>query len=431
MTYWSRTVRGAVLVSLLIGWRAGGGEDFVTREEFQRFVAEFQKLKGQNEQLQARNAQLEITVADLQAQARTTAIESRTARYLTAAPSGENRNGLEAVRAGTTKFLITGYADSGYTDRKREHSTFTAGFHPVFLWKLSDRLSFESDLDTAWLQYHIHDLVTLEAGRFLTPLGTFERRQRESWINKLPDRPLAFDEAVGLVPPTSVGVGLSGAFEAGPTKFNWNAYAANGPSLNTNSPERFGSLIFGEALDANQNKTLGGRLGFLPVPELELGASVMGGRVGRRRTPQAGVDALVAAADASFIKDFDAVKGTLDLRAEWVWSHVDDAVYRLGGLDVPFDNNERDGGYVRAAFRPTKLQQEWARNLELAFRYDRLNNPAPNALTPDEARPGRRDHNRSTVGLNYWLGPSSVLKFAYEWDSGGEPSLLLQFAVGF
>jgi hypothetical protein len=67
------------------------------------------------------------------------------------------------------------------------------------------------------------------------------------------------------------------------------------------------------------------------------------------------------------------------------------------------------------------------KNLEPVFRYDRLQ---------QKNAPGGFDENRYTVGLNYWLGSSAVLKAAYQFDerTRGEPeqnAILIQAAFGF
>jgi len=418
-----------LLFTLAAAWTCAG-EDFVTKDEFEKFRAEFEKYKAENEKLKVQHAQLTKAIENVQASIKRAPIDSRLSTYMSPQP-GITREELDAVRSGTTKFLISGWADAGYEDRKGANSTFTASFHPVFLWKINDQISFESDFEYVTLAYHFHDLLTLEAGRFITPLGSFVRNQRPSWINKLPDRPFVFDPADGLVPTISVGANLGGGFNAGPTKFNWNAYVANGPSLNTFSAGKFGALEFSRAIDNNRNKAFGGRLGFFPIPELELGGSFMSARVGSKRTLQSDTDALIYAADAAYNNVFDAIKGTIDLRAEWVWSNVDDARYEIGGDEIAFNNNRRNGGYVQAAYRPSKIQHKWVKNLEVAFRYDRIDQPAFHADAPDEARSQRVDRDRWSGGLNYWLGHSTVLKFAYEWDTRDQDALLFQFAIGF
>ena len=79
------------------------------------------------------------------------------------------------------------------------------------------------------------------------------------------------------------------------------------------------------------------------------------------------------------------------------------------------------------AYRPTKLENNILKNLEPVVRYDVIN---------QKKTPVGFDERRWTAGLNYWLGPSTVVKAAYEFDhqnAAGQSgdALLLQFAVGF
>jgi hypothetical protein len=413
---------------------AHAGEDFITRDEFNLFRAEFEKFRAENEKLKQQNAQLVKAMENVATslQHPHAPLASKLETYLAPAPPvAASKDDVDAVRSGTTKFLIGGWSDAGFEDRSGENSTFTASFHPVFLWRLSDRISFESDFGFATIDYHVDDHLTLEVGRFLTPVGNFMRTQRPSWINKFPDRPFALQETGGLVPELSLGAMAEGGFNAGPTKFNYAAFIANGPELNSGSAQNFGTLSFGGGADSNRNKALGGRIGFLPIPELELGASMEMARVGRHRSQQAGVDARLLAADLNYCKTFDAIKGTVDVRAEWVWSNVGDATYTVNGDDVLFNNNHRDGGYAQFSYRPTQINQKWVKNLEIALRYDRIDNPEMTPDTPEDALVQRTDRDRWTFGLNYWLGPSTLLKFAYEKDTRDDHALLFQFALGF
>src|SRR5207302_6134161 len=87
--------------------------------------------------------------------------------------------------------------------------------------------------------------------------------------------------------------------------------------------------------------------------------------------------------------------------------------------------SKQDGGYAELAYRPTKLDNDFLRNLEMIFRWDHLSRDPSGQGDPEEAR--------WTLGLNYWLSPSTVLKAAYEWDQpNGEPNrnaLLIQAAI--
>jgi hypothetical protein len=84
---------------------------------------------------------------------------------------------------------------------------------------------------------------------------------------------------------------------------------------------------------------------------------------------------------------------------------------------------KQDGGYAELAYRPTKVDIDFIRNLELICRWDHLSRDPSGLGDPEETR--------WTLGLS----PSTVVKAAYEWDQpNGEPNenaLLLQAAMGF
>ena len=143
------------------------------------------------------------------------------------------------------------------------------------------------------------------------------------------------------------------------------------------------------------------------------------------------MDATLFGADVSYTNDFDAIKGTIDVKGEWVWSRVDDAHYAIAGNDFFFSDNHRNGGYAQVAYRPTQLKHKWLRNFEIALRYDRLDNPNKAPVLPGTTFRQFVDHDRLTFGLDYWLAPSAVVKFAYEQDQGRDRAYLLQFALGF
>ena len=153
---------------------------------------------------------------------------------------------------------------------------------------------------------------------------------------------------------------------------------------------------------------------------------------GRCRRPGTSgrANTLLQSVDLSYVRDSVRLKGIVNLKAQWVWSHVDKFGYDPDGtLGGPFIfNNNRDGGYVQLAYRPSRVENTFIKNLEPVIRYDRLSQ-ARTATGTDESR--------YTVGLNYWLGPSSVFKLAYEFDRQSGPeaarhnAVLLQFVTGF
>src|SRR6267143_2020415 len=342
---------------------------------------------------------------------------------------------------GTTKFLITGDGETTFEAQNHNTSTFTAAFNPVFLWEINPRLLFEAEvsfelskdgtdvgLEYAQLSYLLNDYITLGAGEFLTPSNVWMERFHPSWINKLPDHPLAVHD--GILPEKSVGAQIRGAFPIGPTKLNLALYVSNGPKLITDDPGAAGMLRFENSVDNNDNKAVGGRIGFMPFSEFEVGYGFEVAKPGDQGTPFANVHSVLQSVDVNFTHDSDLLRGVIDLHAQYAWTRVGHAVYdpdgSLGFGPLSF-SNKRDGGYAQIAYRPMKVDFELARKFEFVFRWDHLNQ-APQA-------PGALDEERWTVGVDYWLGPSTALKAAYEWDQPhGQPNtnaLLLQAVTGF
>ena len=114
--------------------------------------------------------------------------------------------------------------------------------------------------------YVLNKNMTVRAGKFLLPFGTFMERLHPSWINRLPTKPLGFGHD-GIAPSSGIGVEFRGAFDLGKSKLNYSLYSTNGPRLKDGSdePEEAGMLQFSNFEDNNLNKSFGGRIGILPI----------------------------------------------------------------------------------------------------------------------------------------------------------------------
>jgi hypothetical protein len=426
----------AVLISL--GASPAWGQDtaqdagkYVTREEYEKLKKDLEALKASqdNQDKKKKDQDLQAQIDELEKELK--AVKEK----------------AEVGKPGETKFVITGYGFAGFTLRDREPSTFSAGMSPIFLWRPSERILFEAEvelglegrdttinLEYADINYVLADEVILRAGRFLTPFGVFSERMHPAWINKLPDMPLAFGEDGGISPFSVLGVEARGALPLGETKLTYSAYLANTLRLITDDPVDAGKLADDKFTDDAHRKIVGGRLGFYPLPELELGYSILYGRVGASGSPFSEVDALLQAVDLTCVEDVDWLKGVFTLFAQWGWSHVDRATYdptgTLGFGPVTF-NNRREGGYVEVAYRPSRLEVDVLKNCELILRYDHFHKPpeAPDAVV----------ETRWTLGLDYWVTSALVVKAAYEWDRKTDPTgsarganaFLAQVALGF
>jgi hypothetical protein len=347
----------------------------------------------------------------------------------------------EGQAVGTTNFHLAGFGVGMFEDRNGRVSSFSATFNPIFLWELSPKLLFEGrlelelsgsgtnlELEYAQLTYLLNDYITLGAGEFLTPSNVFVERFEALWINKLPDRPLAVYD--GILPERSIGLEVRGGFPIGPTRANYAFYVSNGPNLNAFDPARAGTLEFNNFTDNNDNKALGGRVGFLPTPGVEVGYGFEVANPGTQGSSFADISSFLQTVDLNITRSSDLLKGRVDLHAQYAWSKVDHAVYdsngTLGFGPLSFASKQ-DGGYAQVAYRPTQSELDFVRNLELIFRWDHLSR-APSGL-------GAPEEERWTLGLDYWLGPGTALKAAFEWDQPrGQPNtnaLLLQAVAGF
>ena len=345
---------------------------------------------------------------------------------------------VDELKLGTDKFLLTGFVSAGFTAPQRGNSQFNAEFTPIFLWKISDNLfaagsvgiEFEDNetkvnLEYGYLAWNATDWLTLRGGVLLHPLSTFQEQLHAPWINKLPDNPLFAVEEGGLAPEAGLGFEASGGFRTGVGKFTYAAFVTNGPSLIT-SGDRAGQLELRDFTDVNNNKAVGGRIGFLPIPEVEFAYGVMFNNVAPSDSGLGDVNLVTHDFGVSYIADKDWLYGKLDARAEFVISDFQKQIDLGSG---PF-NNDRSGGYVQVAYRPTRANS-FLKDLEGVVRYDFLNQPS--------AAPTPADTRRTTFGLNYWLNPKTVFKVAYEIGDVKDPTnavrsnnvFLLQFAMGF
>jgi hypothetical protein len=335
--------------------------------------------------------------------------------------------------------VATGDLSARFTAPEEGESSFGLQFNPILLWSISDRLQahaeFEfrledsetvSELESANLAWLLNDHLTFRGGLFLTPLSTFTEQLHMGWVNKLPDKPIYATTDGVLVPESSLGAELLGGMRLEPAgRLTFAAYISNGPSLIT-SGAGAGQLDINNFEDLNDHKALGGRVGWLPIPELELAYAIQYADVAPEGSAAGDARLMTHVLSAWYALEHEAIAGRLEARAEFVLADYD------GELDFgagPFDN-DRSGGYVQLAYRPTMASSLLA-DLEPVVRWDFLDQPG--------GAPRPADERRLTVGVNYWIAPSAVVKVAYRFDDVDDPSgqqrssdaLLVQFSMGF
>ncbi len=337
-----------------------------------------------------------------------------------------------------TQFMIRGYGHSGLNyqeiNGEKEATYIGTAFSPIFLFKHSDRLLFEAELEFelengevvvgfeyADFNYVLNKYAIIRAGKFLLPFGTFVERLHPAWINRFSNMPLGFGHD-GITPMAGIGIELRGAIPIGGAKINYSVYSTNGPTLKDGSldPSEAGMLMFDNFEDNNNNKAIGGRIGILPFSNssVELGFSAYSGKVGSEGDSlYENVGATLYATDFSFVRQISPIKGTVDIKAQLNTSAVDQANYYdiEPGDTIPtaytFDNRSQ-AWFAQLSYRPSMLNNNVLRNFEIIGRYSVFNAP--------EGAEWEQNATQITFGLNYWLSWRSLIKVSYQiTDSQG------------
>src|SRR5437762_1212265 len=297
--------------------------DYVSRAEYDKLKAEHEAMKQEMEALKATVQQIEkgrtpAAPAEGPSTAETKTPEGKqvVAGTTSQAATDELRQEVDALRTevketfpGTTKFLVAGYGTSTFEAKSGEDPFFDATFNAFFLWKLSDRLLFEGEiefefedgntttnLEIAQASYLLNDYMTIGVGRFLNPMNYFVERQHMGWVNKFPDKPLAVYD--GLLPESDIGAQLRGVIPIGPTKLEYAAFVANAPNLITTPDDTLGTLDFANTANHGGHVTVGGHVGFIPIPELEVGYGIRRSKVGPR---DEAVEAILQSVDLNYV----------------------------------------------------------------------------------------------------------------------------------
>ena len=355
-----------------------------------------------------------------------------------------------------TQFMIRGYGHTGLnfmnSEGEKESSYVGSAFAPIFLFKHSDRLMFEAELEFvlennelevgleyADVMYVLNKNMTVRAGKFLLPFGTFMERLHPAWINRLPTRPLGFGHD-GIAPSSGIGIELRGAFDLGGPKLNYSVYSTNGPRLKVGSeePEEAGMLLFQNFEDNNNSKAFGGRLGILPFADssTEFGFSAYSTNgVGETDSEYEDVGAFLYAIDFSFVKQVPEIKGFIDVKGQYNNSNIDDATFiethEDGDEEEYTFDNKSNSFYAQLSYRPTMANSDFLKKLEVVGRFSNFNAP--------EGAEWEEQSEQYAFGLNYWLTWRSVIKVAYQTtdsvgghDGGGTVNgFYIHWAIGF
>ena len=387
-----------------------------------------------------KKARAEAAAAKQAAEAATQA--AQTAKETAKGVQKTARKAIKAARAednSTIKWQFGGFGTGDFTvsSGPGQTSTFEGGsFNPIFLVSYKDLLFWESELEVskrpdvstklelefANINLNATDWLTVTFGQFLSPIGDFQQHLHPSWINKLPDRPAGFVEDGGLEPLQDVGLQLHGAFPIGSTTLEYAAYVGNGPQI---AAEGINHEAAGS--DDNNDKAVGGRIGFRPLPYLTIGLSGMRSRI----TGLAVTGGVSTSSDFELGgADFAFTKGPWAVRGEYLISHLDKLSSALEATDAAptaIPSTIWRAGYLQASYRLSGLTDNWlVGNFEPVLRFSKFTVTGFDGFKDLE-------EERYTAGLDYWFAPSVVAKLALERRNFDNTSneTVGRFQVGF
>ncbi len=274
----------------------------------------------------------------------------------------------------------------------------------------------EISLEYGYVAYTGLRNVRLVGGKFIIPFNRFNRDLHPTWINKIPGRPLVYEN---VFPTTysDVGIWASGGLPlARGARVVYDAYVVNGLA---GAPDELNFRDLRENdrdKPADDNKAVGGRLGIELPAGLGIGASVYTGGYAKDPATDERLDVTFLGADADYHWQ------GLELRGEFAYARQE----LTGNVDA-----DRAGFYAQAAYQLVKAEGPLSR-FEPVVRYSLVRfDDAPYGFAE-----GELDREELVVGLNYYLAPSAAVRVAYFFnteraDKVKNNKLVTQFSVGF
>jgi len=350
------------------------------------------------------------------------------------APVSENT----ARSIGQNKFLIMGNAEAKYVATKGESAFGDVNFKPIFLWKISDKLFAEAEieietgdgvadlgLEYANMCYMVNPYLILHAGRFLPKFGAYRGRAGEAFLNRFASDPTGFGDG-GIGAMNETGIGAQGGLPFGDVRINYDFYISNGPQLLTD-PDNAGQFEYEAYTSNNKSSAIGGRIAILPLQNssLELGYSFQSkSKTGEVGTAYQNTGVVMQAVDLNYLGHLNAIKSDIRIIGEWKHQKVDNATYKdVNGDDFTF-NDAPTSYYACATLRPAHVDDKFVSNLEIAGRYSYFNRPGG-------APWGGTDDQKTELALDYWLKWNCLVKFCYVKQKDNPSEFNAQFVFGF
>ncbi|MFI5149759.1 MAG: hypothetical protein ACHQRM_08505 [Bacteroidia bacterium] len=350
---------------------------------------------------------------------------------------------------GGTKMLLAGKAQMSLTQVQAQavgspaspatHTFFPDAFMLMPLVKVNNRLFLDAQvevdanpmgggaaikLNEMIAYFRVAPCLSVFAGNFSPKYGIY-MGVLDDFTNRYCTNPIGMARG----PQTQTGIGIQGGIQAGYSKFNYQFYVANGPQLIVDSVthgngNQTGMLQYGNYADNNNNRCIGGSIGFLPLSNSNLQIDVSGqytGKTGNLSSPYEKINSTSIAVDMNYYHLFNPIM----VRVLAEYNSTTTSAYNYpwfadsskSNLLVPSFNNTFSGWFCGMTIRPAGLDNRILSNLELGARVGGYTPPSymnPGTGTALVSPWGENSKQQTTVCLTYWFTWKTPLNLAYD-----------------
>ncbi|HST27462.1 MAG TPA: hypothetical protein VLK26_03740 [Rudaea sp.] len=277
----------------------------------------------------------------------------------------------------------------------------------------------ETEVEQLYVEHALAPSYGVRAGLMLVPMGLLNEHHEPTQFYGVERN---FVEQA-IIPSTwrEGGVAMYGNTDSG---WQWDIGLVTSPNLGKWDPTSddgraspLGSIHQELQLAKAHDASIWGRLNWLGVPGLNIGASVFAGKIGQDTSRQFDGDANFAADNSRLLLGEAHARwqsGPWDLTALYTRGTISDTqALNLGFLGQPTPVPKSFwGGYAQGAWRAL----EWNRSSLVPFlRYEEFNTGATYAAQPQGLGTAALPTQRVwTTGLNYYLNPNVVFKIDYQ-----------------
>lgn len=300
------------------------------------------------------------------------------------------------------------------------NSTFDNHYFNIFISsQLTDKIFIEGQLEYehggqdidvryAYADYKLSEAFVIRSGKFLVPAGQFNEYLYPEYLNKTVSRAYVNRE----ISPSAwgeVGVQFRGRFDSGGSAVPfYSVYVVNG--LNGESGDGIRSLRgnMRDSRGGNENKAFGGAFGVDIGKDITIAANYYSGKYSSDN------ELNLAIMGASFYMNKEKFSIWSEMHLAKQEAYIDATDVTQGTSDL-----DKNGFYIQGGYMITE-------KLEPIVRYDAIKLDG----SPDD------DRSRITLGANYYLAKTAVVKVNYELvsDDGADPDDNLfgvQLSIGF